>query len=57
MVDQSIAPEDMQAKMTRLQAEMKNLQESVDDFSLNKDDLDAIEAGQMRSPHFQYQSK
>ena len=46
MVDQSVIPEDMRAKMAQLQTEMRNLQESFDDFSLTKDDLDAIEEGQ-----------
>lgn len=46
MVNQSVVPEEMQAKMAQLQSEMKDLQESVNDFFLTKDDLDAIEEGQ-----------
>ena len=46
MEELSILPEDIQEKMTRLQADMNSLQESFDDFTLTQDDLDAIEDGQ-----------
>lgn len=46
MVELSVVPEEMRAKMSRLQAEVRKLQEFFDDFSLTKDDLDAIGEGQ-----------
>lgn len=46
MAELSMIPEDMRAKMMRLQTEVASLQESFDDFTLTQDDQNAIEEGQ-----------
>ena len=45
MANLSVAPEEVQAKLKRLQAEMAELREAFADFMLTQDDLQAIERG------------
>lgn len=46
MANLSVIPEDIQAKLKRLQVEVTDLQESLADVFLSSDDLEAIEQGE-----------
>ena len=45
MTESTMFSKEMQAKVKQLEAQMQGLQESIDDSTLTKDDLEAIDEG------------